>query len=244
MNSDESFIYLISHTQSIILIALVVCLLFISIKTKLTHVDKFRQNFVAGIFIYFASAMTVIILSIWLLYILPEPIYNLLDISTIIGVIIAYFLIIRGLFILNSYLSSLIDYNEQNYKRISIIIAFLASGTIFITNLIILKFDPANMGLIIPFFGLGIGQFFIFIYCFFLHREIKVLKINMMAYFGTGFMFLTVHLSLSTLYNLGIIPYIIWFSIILGLCNNLMIIFLILGYLNFKNRIDKISSAN
>ncbi|MHA1378275.1 MAG: hypothetical protein ACTSRG_07820 [Candidatus Helarchaeota archaeon] len=68
---------------------------------------------------------------------MSEDFLNFLGIFVLFGLFIASYFILTGLFGLNDYLSSLIDYDEKKYKRISLIAALIESITEFSINTLI-----------------------------------------------------------------------------------------------------------
>ncbi|MHA1378276.1 MAG: hypothetical protein ACTSRG_07825 [Candidatus Helarchaeota archaeon] len=226
---------LIIHSQTLVWFAMIGFLIILALKTKLTHVDEFRKNFTTGIFILLATSSIFIITNYYLIF--TQDFLDILNIFLLTGIILSSAMIIFGLFKLNAYLSSIIDFDELKYKKIAIVFAISASIIIYILNLTVRSGTFVDyISRTVEFFT-SIIFFFIFIYNMMLHREMKDIEIDMIGFFGTGFMFLTFTEILGIFFD--------WmdqglYYILFNFCYIFMLLFLILGYLNFKNHMKNI----
>ncbi|MHA1298394.1 MAG: hypothetical protein ACTSO9_03020 [Candidatus Helarchaeota archaeon] len=228
---------LIIHIQALIWFIFIGILIYLVFKTKLTYIDDFRQKFIAGIFILLISSSIFIIFQYYLNT--SKEFLDLLNIFLLIGLVISSYLIIIGLNKLNDYIASIVDFEEQKHKNTSFVIALIASIISFIINSIIYGgglVEYANR--IASTFALFI-YFYIFCYTYYLHLEIKDIKLNMMGFFGTGFMFVTAAQILGIFYAMLNEAF---YWIIFNLLYLLLALFLIIGYIDFKNRIVQINT--
>lgn len=209
-------------------------LIYLTVKTKLTYVDEFRQKFIMGIFVLLISSSVFAVAQHF--FTLTEDFFMILSIFILIGVIISSSLIIIGLFSLDNYIYSLIGVEKQinKYK----ILLFSIPGPVIVFIIDILIRGISNLLMSIVLLLTYIIYYFVFIYTLFLHQEMRDIKINMMLFFGIGFSFQVLNQILSIFQET--------INIVLGgdglywtlfqLYYILLMIFLIIGYLNFKNR--------
>ncbi|MFX1452373.1 MAG: hypothetical protein ACFFCM_16155 [Promethearchaeota archaeon] len=239
MTSNGIIIDSILYTQTIIGFILIGCLILLVKTTKLTYIDGFRQKLVSGLYVFLGAISIFFIVRY---YVGLTADYNsiLLSIVSVIGVFFVL-LTMLGILKLKEYISSLIDFKQKNL----VIFSFLIGASLsIILNFIKIILQPEIIStfssilfylLIFPIL-MGVFYFSAF-YCFFLHREIKTIKINIMVYFGFGFLCIAFISVPSMFFD---IKYDIIYWIIINFCLVGLIVFFIFGYLNFKNRIKNL----
>ncbi|MFX1449665.1 MAG: hypothetical protein ACFFCM_02410 [Promethearchaeota archaeon] len=227
-------------TQVIIWFILIGYLINLTVKTKLTHVDEFRQKFIAGIFVLLISSSVFVITQHF--FTLSEDFLNFINIFILIGVITSSLLIILGLFRLDEYIYSLIGVQNKLSKLKIFLISIPAPVAVFFIEILLRGVLMSEIVMRVVLLMTYIIFYFVFIYTFFLHKEIKEIKINMMAFFGVGFMFQALNQILAIFQDVIIHDLgndgLYW--VLFQLYYILLLTFLIFGYLNFKNRIKNV----
>ena len=212
-------------------------LISLIIRTKLTYVEGFRKNFLAGIILLLIQSATYIVV----LYGFSDFFFlesvNFMSIN-VVTILISAGLVIRGLTNLNNYLDSIIGGKEERSYLKTLIISVILSVINLIVIIFMPGFHPTSITLYIAVTIMVIFHLYISISSFYLHQDLKDLKINMMLYFGIGYLFLTPMLLLTRFLQHD------WalFYMSLNYFYLVFITFLIIGYLNFKNRIVKIQT--
>ncbi len=226
----------IIYIQSIMWFGFIVILSYLVIKNKLTYIEQFRRRWLIGLIFYLIAVSIHIIFHY--IFQFSEQFYNVLDMIILMGAVVAFLLIISGLVELSNYLSSIIDLEGIKNRRNTFIISLIPSAGIFILNLFIRGLIIEQFFLSLVLLVTSLCYFYAAIYSYYLDRELKIMKINMMVYFATGFLLNDVDQFLT----------IFWGYIDQGLywvIHNsfaiIMVIFLVIGYLNFKNRIQNIN---
>ena len=207
-----------------------------TLKTKLTHVDEFRKNFIRGLLILVGAAALFAITQFLLTF--SEEMYLIIQPIILITLFTATIMIINGLFKLDEYLNSIIGSEQKNRKLISLIGGLAVPGIIFSIQLLLIELT--DLVTYIATLLTYILFYFIFFYSLFLHQNMKELKTSMMLQFGVGFLILNVPQLLGFFEGLtdtGL------YWIIFQSCYIAFIICLIVGYWNFKNRINKIQES-
>ncbi len=220
--------------EDIIFFTLMGYLIYLIIETKLTHIEKFRKNFLSGIVLLLICAASFAVTTHYLT--LEQNFLNLLNISILIALVISSLLIIFGLFKLDEYLYSIIGVEKKTSKIVILIISIPGPVVVYILTLIT-RIDYSGIIVTHAMLFLYIIYYFIFIYTFYIHKEMKDININMMAFFGTGFMFQVINQIMGIFIEaltdgLYYTLFSLWYV--------LLIIFIIAGYLNFKNRIKNV----
>ncbi len=215
-------------------------MIYLAVKTKLTHVDEFRQKFVAGIFILFISSSIFVITQH--LFTLTEDFMNIVSIFILIGVMTSSTLIILALFRMDEYIYSLIGLKKKMSKFNILLLSLPGPVTVFLIDFIIRGILISDLLIRIVLLLTYVIFYFISFYTFFLHKEMKDININMMAFFGIGFLFQALNQPLAIFQAQIEFVYgndgLYW--VIFQLYYILLITFLIAGYLNFKNRIKHV----
>lgn len=234
--SFEDLSFWIRQAQTVVWFILIGFLIYLILKTQLTHIKDFRNRFGAGILVLLFTT-TIFSIARRLVSLTPEAtdlFYVLLYIFEEISMLI----ILSGTFKLEEYIYSIVGTQERT-KKLNILFASLP-GPIFVFILNIFVVTGSNgigfTQLLMDIVGLPvyITFYFISIYCFIIHRDMKLLKIDMMMLFGIGFIMLIAVQILSLFVNVideGLF-WVIFTNLYIA-----MIILLIVGYLNFKNQI-------
>ena len=222
--------------EAIIFFILIGYLIYLTIKTKLTHVEEFRRNFLTGVFIFLIIAAYFVVTQHFLT--LEQGILNIMNIFGLIGLIISSALIIFGLFKLDEYIYSIIGVEKKTSKSKILLFSIPSPVIVYIINLIVMV-DYSSVMVLHIMLVVYIIYYFIFIYTFFIHKEMKDIEINMMGYFGTGFLCQAIN-QVVGLFNEMLTdgPYYFLFQLFYVL----LMVFLVAGYLNFKKRISKIKA--
>ncbi len=224
----------IFYIIAIIWFILVVILINLIIKNKLTYVDEFRQKFVSGIFFLIITLTIMLIAQIALQ--IPQEIMSILIGSIIFTLIGFETLTLIGISQLIDYISSIIDFEIKNKKRNAILSSILI--TIILTIIYAIN-NLHNVAQINYVFVVPIGIFcfyFATIYTFLLHQEMKKINLNILLYIALVFLTITTVSTSIPFVNFISDPF---FYVIVFFCFIGFDIILIIGYLDFKNKINK-----
>ncbi|MHA1378059.1 MAG: hypothetical protein ACTSRG_06730 [Candidatus Helarchaeota archaeon] len=254
MSLENGILVIIYTTGIIIWFGLVGYLIFLAFFTKLTHVDEFRKRFLAGIFLLLAAGAILTLTSTFL------PNMNSINIA-LIGLsitsvlVISNILIIIGLNKLDDYIYSMIGLEKTNIKMKLLLVSFPPPIIVLLIDFILSGGNSTKILMNSIFLPYNIMYCFIALYCFFLHHEMQGLKINMMLYFGIGFLVeyliqvLTVFSPILDPFNYNIfaslmelfmpVMDLLVYNILINLFSIANVIFLILGFVNFKNRVGR-----
>ena len=240
MTSYGIVIDLVIYIQSGLWFFLIGYLTYLTLTTKLTHVDEFRQRFLLGLSALLTTVSTYIILRFIIRISMEENQYFYY--LGFMGIFIFIISIISGYAKLKEYVSSLIDFEEKHYIRnsylISLILAVIVGVlTVIIQNLDIWTLNGFVLNLIVNPIEFSI-LYFSFVYSFSLHQEMKKVRITLMIFFGFGFLCLA-FVQIPGMFLDAMTD--ILYGIILNCCILVMISLMIYGYLDFKNRLKKIN---
>ncbi|NVM52709.1 MAG: hypothetical protein HWN66_03315 [Candidatus Helarchaeota archaeon] len=217
--------------QSIIWFILAGYLIFLALTNKLTHIDEFRQKFVMGIFSLVICVTFFILIQVFRIF--PEEFYNVGFGIIFLGQLIFLILVIIAISKLVEYITSIIDFENETYKKKAILISLILSIIPSILRVIIQEIDQST---IITYFAFPIILFFYLTFSsFFVHQELKTLKLNTLLYIGIGFLSMACAVTFSIYFNI-VTDVTFWVIFFFGLI--FLNLFLILGYLDFKNRIS------
>ncbi len=229
--------YILRDISHIIWACLFIALFIIIIKTKLTHVEGFRKNFLIGVILLLLAS------SVWVIFLrfffhLYYQLINLVNLIMAVFFITSAYFLIRGLLKLNNYLDSIIGTKEKRNNLRALIISIIIAAIYQVYYVLVSGLTFAIFTNIILMLAIFTSQLYISIYSFYLHPNFKDLKINMMLYFGIGFLFLVLILTFGQIFALNV-------SLNFTSINFSFLAFqsfLILGYVDFKNRISKIKA--
>lgn len=214
----------------------IIILCYLVIKNKLTYIEEFRRRWILGLIIYLITVSIHIIFQY--IFQFNEQFYLMLDMFILFGAVAAFLLIISGLFKLSDYLSSMIDLEGNRNRRNALLFSIIPSIGLFIEGMLVRGLIMQEFFLSIILLITSIAYFYVAIYSYYLHRELNVMKINMMFYFATGFLFNDVDQFLTVFYG-TLDQGLYW--VIHNSFAIIMVVFLVIGYLNFKNRIQNIN---
>lgn len=227
---------LLLYIQSIIWFILAGYLIYLIIKNKLTYVDKFRQKIVFGIVFEI-----IIIGSILIFQVILQARQELLIISYSImfaGLLVYIALTLLGISNLINYISSIIDFETKNKKKFALIISTIITASLAITYFI-LRLNNAALLIYLPM--MMISWFIVYsvtIYTLLLHQEMKKIDLNILLYFALSYFCIALILLPGLFLDPGT-DMLFWvFSLSFFTVLN---IFLIIGYLDFKNKINRVS---
>ena len=207
-----------------------IILAILMIRTKLTYIQGFRRNFLIGVTLIICECFyTILDLLFFTDNFIGQMDFYALSAACLI--IAGTYFAIRGLLKLNDYLDSIIVTKEQRYNSKTLVISIAITAIFSVIFLLTRAINVLILLSIISFCG-----FYSAIYSFYMHQTFKDLKIYMMLYFGIGISFIT---SAVLFGAIVITNYMIYYQAIYT-CAIVFMLFLILGYLNFKNRISKI----
>ena len=206
--------------------------LYLVAKTKLTHVEKFRRRFALGILLILGAFSTFIITRDVLT--LPEAITTISEIVVAFIVISAQIAFLSALFELDKYIDSVISIGMERRKLIVGLCAIPLPIVFFLLSLVLQEFSLLFVFTPFPYYVF----YYICFYCIVLDQELKPLKIRMMGYFASGFGLATLG---QVLQMLNINEGLKW--VLYDFFHFLFFVFLILGYINFKNRIKQIQES-
>ncbi len=230
----ETDYYLILYIQSIILFILVGFLIYLITKNKLTYVDEFRQKFVLGIYLYLCGVVILIIFQIILK--IPQEFYLILYGVIVLSEIGFMALTLLGTSKLIDYISSIIDLETKNKRNYALLISAIISTIYTILYGIFNASNASKLTLILLVPWTVFFYFLSCIYTLFLHQEMKKIDLKFLLYIGLSFFCL----CLSVFPAIFLDPRSDLFHLVLNLF--LLIganVFLIIGYLDFKNRISR-----
>ena len=220
--------------EAIIWFILTGYVLYLVGKTKLTHVEKFRKRFALGIVLILVSFSTLIVTRDLLT--LPEAMNSISQVVVVLILISAQIAFLSALFDLDKYIDSIINIGM---KRRKLIVALCAIPPPIVFFLLSISADMEFLTFIVIAFTPFIYYIFYYIcfFCVVIDREMISLKIRMMFYFAWGFGFATMAQFLQVQFlNLseGLV------LVLYDLFYLMMLVFLIVGYIDFKNRIKQI----
>ena len=221
--------------------ACVCYLIYLILKTKLTHIDQFRKNFARGFLLVLVVAVPIFV--IINIFTLTAELFNLLTAVGFLFMCISISIVLYGLSKLNDYIKSIIVYEKE---RNIIPIASLASLPVPIA-LFIYSWSIGTITLEISIFALHVTSaaytfalFYSAIYCYFTHQLLKDFKIRMILYSGIGIAFLIIpQILMHFNHLLGFRIHMMVFAA----CCLCAIVFLIIGYRNFRNRMKEIQES-
>ncbi len=226
---------LILYIQQVIWFISAGYLIYLMQKTKLTHVDEFRQKVVLAIyFMLFNVAMngifTVIIK-------IPQEFIMLLWGIMVLADGLFITLTLIGTSKLIDYISSIIDFETKNKKKNATIISIII--TIFLTIIYIIFKMSKPTTTVVEYILFSAVNFFFWltgVYFLFLDQELKKININILRYFGIG-IFCMAFLPIPSIFMDVQTDMSYWIYTFFGLIG--LNLTLILGYLDFKNKISK-----
>ncbi len=223
----------IGYMQAIIYFILAVYLIYLTMNTKLTHVDEFRKKFVLAILILIGSVSIYVVCRNFFHF--SEQFYEILLVILFIGLFCFILAMLLSYRTLVEYVSDIIELEYNNKKEISkallisVIIDMIFFVTILISNIVQYIWIELVIGRVI-----FIGFFFSAVYTFELHLKMKNANINVMIYFGFGFLsfgfleFVSLFVNLiKTELGWALVNFIVSF----------MLAIFIIGYLSFKRHI-------
>ena len=234
----------ITYTLIIILTigsACVCYLIYLILRTKVTHVDQFRKNYARGLLLIIAVAIPVF--AIINLLTLEPLIFNSLIAIGLLSICTSMWIVLYGLSKLKEYIKSItVSEKERNIKLIGTLVSLPVPIALFIYDWSIGHITLENIGFTLQVTAAvyTFTLFFTTIYCFFTHQLFKDFKINMIMYTGIGIAFIIIPqvlMPFNYLMDLGT------YMVIFATCYNISIVFLVLGYLNFRNRMKEIQES-
>ncbi len=229
--------FILGYIADIIWASLFIALIILILKTKLTYVEGFRNNFLIGIILLLLESL-VWILNLRIFFVSFAENQGPASLIMASLYISAGYFLIRGLLKLNNYLDTIIGTKEQRNNLNALIFAIIITATYQVSDTLVHGVNPLGIPSIILTSTIFISQLYISIYSFYLHRDMKDLKINMMLYFGIGFLFLVLIIAFGSIFEFDTSLYLTS----IGYTYLGFQVFLILGYLDFKNRISKIKT--
>ncbi len=234
--ANISIIDIILYIQAIVWFISAGFLVYLIRKNKLTYIDEFRQKFILAVYVLLLIGAINVIFNIFIK--IPQQFSLLLYLIMFLSDVFFIALTLIGTSKLMEYVSSIIDLETKNKKKIAFIISIIV--TIFVSIIHIIVKISSSATLVAEdyiLFSIAILFFsFAAIYFLFLDQELKKIDINILRYFGISVLFL-LSISFSSIFidvESGIFYWVIVFFGLIGLNFSL-----ILGYLEFKNKIRK-----
>ncbi len=226
--------YLILYIQAIIWFILVGFLIYLIFRNKLTYIDEFRQRIVSGIFFFIIIMSCILVFQVSLQ--IPQEILIMVYLIMFIGYIIFIALTLHGISKLINYVSSIIDFETKNKKKFAIIFSTI------LTAILSIIYAIPRLNDVILLTGLSFQiiswliVYFAAIYTLFLHQEMRKIDLNILLYFGLCYLCIASSQLLSLFLD-SRTDMLFWVFTLLFF--TVLNIFLIIGYLDFKNKVNK-----
>ena len=221
--------------EILIFFVMILYLIFLTLRYKLTHLSSFRNVFLVSIFI--STAISVMISINYIITLSTTPPGWMLQ-TLIAGGLIATILILIAYYKLDTYLFSIAGLETKHYLFRSLAFGFIgAMGLAFVENLVFINFDISNLEISTLFMD-GFRLFLylsVIIYSIYLYvYRLKDLGIKMSVYFGISYLWFLAN-SITNKFSM---EYLLsdWQLIIQLILLNFWIFFILLGFINFKNK--------
>ncbi len=222
------------YIQAIIWFILAGFLIYLINKNKLTYVDEFRRKFVSGIYLLIFSNILTIFFQVIIK--IPQEFYLILySFVTFLGVGFMILTLI-GISQLIDHISSIIDFETKNKKKYAILISAIITIIISILFGISRLNDATQISFIFAIPIVTLFYFYTSTYTFLLHQEMKKIDLNFLLYISLSFFTFGINLIPGIFLDMTSDAF---YWVIIYFINIGFILILIIGYLDFKKKINR-----